>query len=146
MEYRPRLFSVAETALLLGISKSYLRTLEREHALYARRSERSTRFYTAGDIAILREMGVGQRPGHLGSEDEARRELGLQAPFGRDPHEDSLGVKEHAWALKRIEEQEMQRLRALRGEPERGQRRSGTEGSQESAQRPWWRRMFGGRE
>jgi hypothetical protein len=121
LEYRPRLFSVAETAQLLGISRSYLSTLEREHALYARRSERSTRFYTAGDIAILRKMGVGERPGHLRSVDAARRELGLHAPFGMDPPEgeDSQEAKEHAQALKIIEEQEMERLRTVREEARR---------------------------
>ena len=168
-EYRPHMFSLAETALLLGISKSYLTTLENEHSMYARRNDRGTRVYTAADIAILRAMGVGSRPRRLRSISGAMSETGLFS-FGREPHKDSMYAERHAKAARPLERQELERLQSIR---ERQRQRWASEweeysqesspelheapesigptrtppdageGTQTGARRPWWRRVFG---
>jgi DNA-binding transcriptional MerR regulator len=154
------MFSVSETALLLGISKSYLSTLEREHAMYARRNQRGKRVYSAKDIAILRAMGVGSRPRRL------RFSFSTYDSFGRELPEGSVG----AWE-KSLEREELERLRSIReGQKQRWAKeweehsqeppqaaqtaeeasevaeepRPATGEAQEGAQRPWWRRIFGG--
>jgi flagellar biosynthesis GTPase FlhF len=114
-EYRPHRFSVKDTALLLGISRSYLGT----HRL-ARRTERGKPFYTASDIAILRAMGVGKRPRRL-------------RPMGE--------VMCQAWMTKPMEERELERLRAmeerelerLRAIQEEARRQRARERSEEAA-------------
>ncbi len=119
MEGKPRMFSVSETALLLGISESYLtNALEHENGLYPRRNHRGERVYSAGDIAILRRMGVGQRPRRLRFEG-VTRELGLRAPFGTDPPRGSLEAQLHARVVKRMEQEELEKLSAIREEARR---------------------------
>jgi hypothetical protein len=168
LEYRPHRFSVKDTALLLGISRSYLGTLE--HRL-ARRTERGKPFYTASDIAILREMGVGKRPKRLRPMGEAmfqararttkpmeERELerlrAIQEEARRQRARERSEEAARQKALKWREEAE-QRTREWRaskkespGAPETASGGPGggeTPGGQDRpAERPWWRRLFGG--
>ena len=56
---------ITEAARLLGVSPHYLRLLEWERRIPAARRDFSGRFYTLLDIALLRRMGVGQRPRKL---------------------------------------------------------------------------------
>jgi hypothetical protein len=147
LEYKPHMFGVSETALLLGISKSYLTTLENEHAMYARRNHRGARVYTGADIAVLREMGVGKRLRRLRSSCDVIIELGLSS-FGREPHEESMGAQEHARAARTLERQELVRLRCLREgrtpiEAEKAAYAT-TKSARATGRRPWWRRIFGG--
>jgi hypothetical protein len=112
--FRLREFSRKDTALLLGISESYLGTLEIERGMHALRNERGQPVYTAADIAILRSMGVGKGQGRLYSSSAVIRWLGLYY-FGRvggDPEE----AKKQAIAAKGMQEREVERLRILRDE------------------------------
>lgn len=125
-EYKPHRFSVKDTALLLGISRSYLGTLEHEHSMTARRTERGKPFYTASDIAILREMGVGKRLKRLRPTGEAMRRLGLYS-FGMELHESNPLAMLQAEAAKPMEERELERLRAIQEEARRQRARERSE-------------------
>jgi DNA-binding transcriptional MerR regulator len=62
---------ISQSATALGISPGYLRLLEREGKIpLARRDRFGSRIYTDLDLAILRALGVGQRPCRLKSPDE----------------------------------------------------------------------------
>ncbi len=118
-EYRPHRFSVKDTALLLGISRSYLGTLEHEHSMTARRTERGKPFYTVSDIAILREMGVGKRPKRL-------RPMG-QAPFQAKMRTTRPMEERELEELRAMEERELERLRAIQEEARRQRARERSE-------------------
>jgi transposase-like protein len=77
-------------------------------------------------VAYLREQLQAERQAHA----EARRLL--MAALERIPPQLEAPSEEPSEAPETVE-----------GEPERAEPRSGTSGSQEGAQRPWWRRMFG---
>jgi len=113
--HRLRRFSLKDTALLLGISESYLSTLEIEHGMVALRNERGEPVYTAADIAILRRMGVGKRQRRLYSSPAVIRGLGLHY-FGRVPGGDPEEAAKQAMAAKAMEERELERLRIVREE------------------------------
>jgi hypothetical protein len=180
-EYRPHRFSVKDTALLLGISRSYLGTLEWSLSL-AGRTERGKPFYTVSDIAVLREMGVGKRPKRL-------RPMG-QAPFQAKMRTTRPMEERELERLRAMEERELERLRAIQEEARRQRARERSEeaarqkalkwreeaeqrtrewraskkespgapetasggpgggetpgGQDRPAERPWWRRLFGG--
>ncbi len=61
---------IGEAARLLGCTPEYLRTLEREGRIPAPRRDFNGRVYSPFDIALLRSMGVGQRPYRLKYTDE----------------------------------------------------------------------------
>jgi DNA-binding transcriptional MerR regulator len=61
---------ISKAASALGVSPQYLRLLEWESRIPAARRDISGRFYTSSDIALLKSMGVGQRPRKLKRVDE----------------------------------------------------------------------------
>ncbi len=117
-DYKPRKFSLKETALLLGISERYLRTLESEHTMVARCNDMGKPVYTAADIIILHEMGVGRGLRPLNSSVLIMNRLGVT--FGWEPPPDdpealSQAAKNMTWEpkivrmLQRIWDEERQR-------------------------------------
>jgi DNA-binding transcriptional MerR regulator len=56
---------ISKAARALGVFPQYLRLLEWEKRIPVARRDLSGRFYTSFDIALLRSMGVGQRPRKL---------------------------------------------------------------------------------
>jgi DNA-binding transcriptional MerR regulator len=56
---------ISEVARRLGVSPHYLRLLEWEGIVPPARRDYNGRIYTEFDIALLRSMGVGQRPRKL---------------------------------------------------------------------------------
>jgi DNA-binding transcriptional MerR regulator len=56
---------IAKAADRLGVSPQYLRMLEWQGIIPPARRDLSGRVYTPFDIALLRAMGVGQRPRKL---------------------------------------------------------------------------------
>ncbi len=56
---------IAEAARRLGVSPQYLRLLEWEGRIPPIRRDFSGRIYTEFDIALLKALGVGQRPRNL---------------------------------------------------------------------------------
>jgi DNA-binding transcriptional MerR regulator len=56
---------IGEAAARLSVSRKHLRTLEREGRIPPARRDRDGRIYTEFDLALLRSMGVGQRPRKL---------------------------------------------------------------------------------
>jgi len=64
---------ISKAARALGVSPQYLRLLEWEKRIPAARRDFSGRFYTSFDIALLKSMGVGQRPRRLKRAEEVLR-------------------------------------------------------------------------
>lgn len=58
-------FHISEAAAQLSCTPQYLRILEWEGRIPPVRRDFSGRIYTPFDIALLRSMGVGQRPRKL---------------------------------------------------------------------------------
>jgi DNA-binding transcriptional MerR regulator len=56
---------ISEAARRLGVAPHYLRLLEWEGRIPAVRRDFSGRIYTEFDIALLKALGVGQRPRNL---------------------------------------------------------------------------------
>ena len=56
---------ITEAARRLGVTAGYLRLLERAGQIPPARRDFNGRIYTEFDIALLRSMGVGQRPRKL---------------------------------------------------------------------------------
>jgi DNA-binding transcriptional MerR regulator len=56
---------ISQAAEKLGVSPQYLRILEWENRIPPARRDFNGRLYTPFDIALLRSMGVGQRPSKL---------------------------------------------------------------------------------
>jgi DNA-binding transcriptional MerR regulator len=65
------IFHIGETARLLGCTPEHIRTLERRGRIPPARRDFNGRIFTEFDIALLRSMGVGQRPHRLKSAEEA---------------------------------------------------------------------------
>lgn len=120
---------------MLGISESYLGTLEREHAMIARRNERGKPVYTASDIAILRKMGVGKRPRQLRYASQVMG-AGLYF-FGNERSEGSPEDIKQARAAKHLEERELGRLRAIQEEARRQRAREWSEEAERQKAREW---------
>jgi len=138
----------------------------------ARRTERGKPFYTASDIAILREMGVGKRPRRLRPPGEAMLQARTTKPMEERELERLRAIQEEARRQRaRERSEEAARQKALKWREEAEQRtrewraskkespgaaetaekklegsepRSATGSTQEATQTPWWRRMFGG--
>ncbi len=53
---------IGEAARRLGVSVTYLRRLEREGKIPLARRDLNGRVYAEHEIALLRAIGVGQRP------------------------------------------------------------------------------------
>jgi len=58
-------FHISEAARRLGVTPKHLRVLEREGRIPPARRDLNGRIYTQFDLALLRSMGVGQRPRKL---------------------------------------------------------------------------------
>jgi DNA-binding transcriptional MerR regulator len=56
---------ISEAAKELGVNPQYLRTLEWEGRIPPARRDFNGRIYSKFDIALLKSMGVGQRPRKL---------------------------------------------------------------------------------
>ena len=56
---------IGEAARLLGCTPEHIRTLERGGRIPPARRDFNGRIYTEFDLALLRGMGVGQRPRKL---------------------------------------------------------------------------------
>ena len=56
---------IGEAARLLGCTPEHIRTLERRGRIPPARRDFNGRIYTEFDLALLRGMGVGQRPRKL---------------------------------------------------------------------------------
>jgi DNA-binding transcriptional MerR regulator len=56
---------IGEAARLLGCTPEHIRTLERCGRIPPARRDFNGRIYTGFDLALLRSMGVGQRPHKL---------------------------------------------------------------------------------
>jgi DNA-binding transcriptional MerR regulator len=56
---------ISEASRQLGVSPEHLRNLERRGRIPQVRRDHNGRIYTAFDIALLRNLGVGSRPRRL---------------------------------------------------------------------------------
>lgn len=65
-----RVVHISEAANRLGVSPTYLRALEAQGRIPPARRDYNGRIYNEFDIALLRNMGVGQRPQRLKRADE----------------------------------------------------------------------------
>jgi DNA-binding transcriptional MerR regulator len=63
-------FHIGEAARQLGVTPKHLRVLEREGRIPPARRDFNGRIYAPFDIALLRSMGVGQRPRKLRQAEE----------------------------------------------------------------------------
>jgi DNA-binding transcriptional MerR regulator len=61
---------ITEVARRLGVSPQYLRMLEWQGRIPPARRDFNGRVYSQFDLALLRSMGVGQRPRKLKKADE----------------------------------------------------------------------------
>jgi hypothetical protein len=129
-----RTFNVAQAALELGVSESYLRTLGNSGQLgvLRRRHFGGQTVYSAMDIRVMKKMGIGRRPRRLRSHSEAVR--AVEREQGR---EEQIRLKrERREEKKRLKEEKREAVRREKAENRRAQ----------EAERPrsWWRRLFGG--
>ncbi len=58
-------FHIGEAARQLGVTPKHLRVLERERRLPPALRDNNGRIYTDFDLALLKAIGVGQRPRKL---------------------------------------------------------------------------------
>jgi DNA-binding transcriptional MerR regulator len=58
-------FHIGEAARQLGVTPNHLRIVEWQGRIPSARRDYNGRIYTEFDIALLRSMGVGQRPRKL---------------------------------------------------------------------------------
>jgi DNA-binding transcriptional MerR regulator len=63
-------FHIGEAARQLSVTPKHLRVLEREGRIPPARRDYNGRIYSELDIALLRAMGIGQRPRRLKSVEE----------------------------------------------------------------------------
>jgi DNA-binding transcriptional MerR regulator len=61
---------IGQAAQQLGVTPKHLRLLERQGRIPPARRDFNGRVYSQFDIALLRSMGVGQRPPRLKSAEE----------------------------------------------------------------------------
>ena len=61
---------ISEAGRQLGVSPEHLRNLERRGRIPQARRDYNGRIYTRFDLALLRNMGVGQRPRKLKQAEE----------------------------------------------------------------------------
>ena len=67
---------IAEAARRLNVSPQHLRMLEWQGRIPPARRDYNGRIYTEFDIALLRSMGVGQRPHKLKQAEEVLKTRG----------------------------------------------------------------------
>lgn len=65
---------IGEVAHRLGVTPEHLRNLEREGRIPAPRRDFNGRIYSESDIALLKSLGVGQRPRKLRRAEEVLAE------------------------------------------------------------------------
>jgi DNA-binding transcriptional MerR regulator len=58
-------FHISEAARRLGVTSTYLRSLEAQGRIPPARRDFNGRIYSQFDIALLRSMGIGGRPRKL---------------------------------------------------------------------------------
>jgi DNA-binding transcriptional MerR regulator len=63
-------FHIGEAARRLSVTPKHLRVLEREGRIPPARRDYNGRIYSEFDIALLKALGVGQRPRRLKSAEE----------------------------------------------------------------------------
>jgi DNA-binding transcriptional MerR regulator len=63
-------FHIGEAARRLSVTPKHLRVLEREGRIPPTRRDYNGRIYSEFDIALLKALGVGQRPRRLKSAEE----------------------------------------------------------------------------
>jgi predicted transcriptional regulator len=63
-------FHISEASRQLGVSPEHLRALEREGRVPPARRDLNGRIYSDFDIALLKSLGVGSRPGKLKTPEE----------------------------------------------------------------------------
>jgi DNA-binding transcriptional MerR regulator len=56
---------IGEVSARLGVSPTWIRTLEEQQRIPAARFDRAGRLYSEVDIALLERIGIGQRPERL---------------------------------------------------------------------------------
>ncbi len=56
---------ISETARRLGVTPEHLRNLERAGRIPPARRDFNGRIYSESDIALLKSIGIGSRPGRL---------------------------------------------------------------------------------
>ena len=56
---------IGEAAARLGVSPTWIRTLEEQQRIPTARYDRAGRLYSRDEIALLARLGVGQRPERL---------------------------------------------------------------------------------
>ncbi len=129
-----RTFNVAQAALELGVSESYLRTLGNTGQLgvLRRRHHGGQPIYSAMDIRVMKKMGIGRRPRRLRSHSEAVREVKREQ--GRE--EQMRLERKRREEKKRLKEEKREAARREKAEKRRAQGAKGP--------RSWWRRLFGG--
>jgi len=70
-----RSYHIGEVARRLGCTPKHIRVLEREGRIPPARRDFNGRIYSEFDIALLKRMGVGQRPRKLKQPDEVLEAL-----------------------------------------------------------------------
>jgi hypothetical protein len=136
-------FSLPETALILGVSESYLKKLDSNwgevHLALMRRNLRGEPVYSVTDIEVMQKVGIGRRKRPLNRLHTVMGQMGVRS-FGTigPPPEEMAREQE----LLRTAIPAAEWLKRKRAEEQEGQERPLDE--QEPSQRPWWRRVFGG--
>ena len=66
---------IGEVSRWLGVSREHLRALERAGRIPKPRRLDGDRVYSAVDVRLLQEIGIGSRPDRLRALDEVQKEL-----------------------------------------------------------------------
>jgi DNA-binding transcriptional MerR regulator len=69
------LMRIGEVSRWLGVSREHLRALERAGRIPKPRRLDGDRVYSAVDVRLLQEIGIGSRPDRLRALDEVQKEL-----------------------------------------------------------------------
>lgn len=97
-----RKFNISQAAWLLGVSESYMRTLELEGPTInlQHRSYSGERVYSSSDIMVLRRMGVGKSRGRrLRYQSDVKNEMGFITRQQQEEWADTLEaeLRERKW-------------------------------------------------
>ena len=152
-----RIFSQSEAAQILGVSESYMKRLDSDWGenllVRMRRNSRGQPIYSATEIMVMKEMGIGRCRGTLRPLSEVMQEMNVPrfgADYVVDTREQRVAKQaaiQQLWQRIREQEQreETRRQKAEQREEARRQRverRRLGERLEERVQ-PWWRRILG---